>query len=154
MASKKDERDESPAEAAGRAADRVIGQGAEMGRGASRAQQEQMRNLFRVSERAYRGMTDSGNMDAMMQSSVRFAKGMQDMSWEMMQFTQQSLRNSLKAANDLMTCRSIEDMMEIQRDYLRESMDSLLQESARMLEMGSEVASSAIEPIKPPSQQQ
>lgn len=153
MASRKDDKDErredeNPAEKATRAAamqasrmtERAMGQGAEFGR----LQQNQMQALFGAS----RGLAESGNMDAVMQSRARFAKGMQDLSWEMMQFTQQSLRLSLKTANDMMSCRSVENMLEIQRDYLRESVDTFLEESAKMLEMGTNVATEAVEPIE------
>lgn len=150
----KDERreDETPAEkaardtvkqagqAGGRMADRMLGQGADFGR----LQQDQLQALFGAS----RGLAESGNMDAVMQTGARLAKGMQDLSWEMMQYTQQSLRLSLKTANDMMTCRSVENMLEIQRDYMRESVDTFLEESAKILEMGSTVATEAVEPIE------
>lgn len=124
-------------ETGSRMTDSVISQAAEF----SQRQQDQMRAMFGASN----GLADGANMDAVMQSSARLAKGMQDLSWEMMQYTQQSLRLSLKTANEMMTCRSVENMLEIQRDYMRESVDTFLEESAKMLEMSTSVASQAVE---------
>lgn len=150
MASRKDDKDERreegeklaqhTMETSSRMTDSVISKAAEFGQ----RQQDQMRAMFSSSN----GLADGANMDAVMQSSARLAKGMQDLSWEMMQYTQQSLRLSLKTANEMMTCRSVENMLEIQRDYMRESVDSFLEESAKMLELSTSVASQAVEPVE------
>lgn len=130
-------------ESATRAAERGMGQVADFGR----HQTDQMRSLMGASARVYSDLGSRDNVDALMQSSVRLAKGVQDMSWEMMQYTQQSMQMGLKAANQMMTCRSIEDMLNVQRNWMRESVDTFLQESARLLEMSSSVATDAVNPL-------
>ncbi|MDA8232250.1 MAG: phasin family protein [Magnetospirillum sp.] len=107
------------------------------------------RRLIGASARAYRGMADisRGDVDVFMQTGARLAKGFQDVSWEMMQFTQNSLRMGLQAANDMMSCRSLEDVIEVQRNFLKNSVDSLLQESARLFEISTHVAGEATSPM-------
>lgn len=125
------------------AAQRGAGQVADLGL----RQVDQMRSLMGASARVYSDLGSRDNVDALMQSSVRLAKGVQDMSWQMMQYTQQSMQMGLKAANQMMTCRSVEDMLNVQRNWMRESVDQFLSESARMLEMSSTVATDAVDPL-------
>lgn len=110
---------------------------------------EQMQSLAMAGTRAYREMTDVSkeDIDVLMQTGNKLAKGVQDMSWEMMQYTQNSWRIGMRAANELMGCRSVEDMMSVSRNFMRDSVEVLLQESARLLEMSTSVASEAITPV-------
>lgn len=133
----------------GQAGQEAVGQAAEFGR----RQSEQVRSLAEASTRMYGDMASDSRQDvtAMVETGTRLAKGVQDMGWEMLQFSQNSLRLSLKTANDLMACRSVEDVMEIQREFLRESMDNLMQESARILDMSNSVTTEAVSKMQPPA---
>ncbi|MGE5547772.1 MAG: phasin family protein [Solirubrobacterales bacterium] len=115
-----------------------------------RNQSDQLRALMGASSRAVREMSDVSrdDMDVIMQTGARLAKGMQDVGWELMQYTQRSLRMSMRTANDMMACRSVEDMMQLQRDFVRDSVDTFLQESAKVLELTSSVASEAVHPLQ------
>lgn len=135
-------RDDGPREQAARAAEDVTravrdaaDAGRDMRRAGERRQTERLHNLMSASTRAYRDVADTSkeDVDAIMQSGARLAQGMQDVGWEMMNFTQESLRCSLRAANDLLECRSVEDLVAVQRDYVKESIDILLSESAKLL---------------------
>jgi hypothetical protein len=130
----------------GRMANETISNVAEFGRRST----DQFQSVAGAGMRAYREITDDSkdDVDALMQSGAKLAKGVQDMSWEMMQYTQHSLQLSMRTANDLLGCRSMEDMMQVSREFMRESVDTFLQESARLLEMSSSVASEAVTPIK------
>lgn len=115
----------------------------------SRRQADQMRSLMGASVRAY---GDAGNLsrddvDALVQTSARLAKGVQEMGMEVMQYTQQSLQMGMRVANEMMTCRSVEDMLQVQQNFVRQSVDTFLQESARLLEMSSSVATEAVNPL-------
>jgi hypothetical protein len=111
---------------------------------------DQMQQFVTAGARAYRDMTDvsKDDVDVLMQSGAKLAKGMQEIGLEMMQYSQHSLRLGMRTANDLMGCRSVEDMMQLSREFMRESVDTFLQESARLLEISSTVASEAVHPIK------
>jgi len=157
MATRKDDKgadnDKGPAEHAAEEVSDIGRRTAEYARHSAAGMEnlggEQMRALLNASTRACRDMTDlsGGDVDIFMQSGARLAKGVQDMSWEWMQYTQNSLRMGLQAANRMMGCRTIEDLVELQRDFLKDSVDTLLQESARLLEMSSHVANDAVSPI-------
>jgi hypothetical protein len=116
----------------------------------SRRQTEQVRSLMGSGTRLYGklGEVSHDDVDNFMQSGARLAKGVQDMSWEVMNYTQQSLQLSLKTANELMTCRTVEDMLNVQRNFMRQSVDTFLQESARLLEMSNGVTSGMTIPMQ------
>ncbi len=152
MAAKKDDKDtatemaESAANTATEAGISGISQVAEAGR----RQSEQFRQLMGGGTKLYGdlGEVSRDDMDTLMQTSARLAKGMQDVSWEVMHYTQQSLQLGLRTCNDLMTCRTVEDMLNVQRNFMRQSVDSFLAESAKLIEMSSGVTGEAISQVE------
>lgn len=115
-----------------------------------REQSDQLRSALTSSVSAYRDIAEfsRGDFDAVMQSNARLMRGMQEMGWEMANFTQESLRLGLRAANELMSCRTMDDMVKVQRDYTKQSVDAFLNESAKLLEMSSSAAGEAVNPIQ------
>lgn len=152
MAAKKDDRDavaattEQAAEAGGRLMERGLEQATELGR----RQSEQARSLLGAETRLYSDMGDisQGDVESLIETSARLAKGAQDVSWEMLHYTQQSLQLGMRCANELMTCRTVEDMLKVQRNFARQSVDSLLQESVRLLELSTGAAQDAAAPLQ------
>jgi hypothetical protein len=134
-------------DASTRMAERSTAQAVDLGRHST----DQLRSLANVGNKIYRDMTgvSKGDVDVLMQTSARLAKGVQDMSWEMMQFTQQNLRLTMRVANEMLGCRTVEDMMQISSNYVRDSLDTLLQESAKLLELSSSVAAESADPLSP-----
>lgn len=126
--------------------DRGLRQAADM----ARQQSEQARNLMASSADAYRDLTQysRADFDAMFQSGARLAQGFQEMSMQMTNFTQESFRIGMRLANELLGCRTVEDVVAAQREFVRESVDILMAGSARFLSMSSKVASDAVTPIK------
>lgn len=141
---------ESAAESAIHTSGRMAEQGANQAAEIGRRQSEQVRALLGAGTRLYGDLNETSkeDVDTLMQSSARLAKGVQDMSWEVMYYTQQSLQLGLRTANDLMTCRTVDDLLDLQRNFVRESVDTFLQESAKLLEMSSGVATDAAAPIQ------
>ncbi|MBC7952008.1 MAG: phasin family protein [Rhodospirillaceae bacterium] len=159
MAAKKDDKD--PGEPMGEAAieagrqtrrvtESMVEAGMSQASDVSHRQTEQVRALMGSGTRLYAdpGEVSRDDVDTVMQTSARLAKGVQSMSWEVMNYTQQSLQLSLQTANDLMTCRTIEDMLNIHRNFMRQSVNTFLQESARLLEMSSGVTDEVTAPIQ------
>ena len=124
---------------------------ATMNEGAETAQRqsERLQSIMGASTRALQGVTDTsrGDVDAMMQSSARLARGLQEMGWEVMHFTQESIRRGLRAANDMMECRSVEDYVGVQREFMRETVEELMNESAKLLNLSSRAAFDAVDPL-------
>ncbi|MBY0430592.1 MAG: phasin family protein [Rhodospirillales bacterium] len=88
------------------------------------------------------------DMEAMVESSTRIARDFQEMGMEWMHITQESLRMSMKAANELMECRSMEDLVQTQRHLMKESMDVFLNESSRLLQLSSRLTTDAVNPFR------
>lgn len=133
--------------AGGRLAQEGLGQASEL----ARRQAEQFRALMGAGTRLYGDLGDvsRGDVDTLMETGARLAKGVQDMGWEVMSYTQQSFQLSLRTANDLMSCRTVEDMVNVQRNFMRQSVDTFLQESAKLLEISGGVADEASKAAQP-----
>ncbi|HLN23777.1 MAG TPA: phasin family protein [Patescibacteria group bacterium] len=112
-------------------------------------QAEQAQALMVQPTEIYRELAQhsQADFDAMLQTGTRVARGLQEMSLEVSQFTQQSLRLGMRLANEMMECRSVEDMMAVQRDFMKESLDSFLTESTRLLTLSSRLANDAVAPV-------
>ncbi|GEM_PF-2719815 len=88
-----------------------------------------------------------GNVEAAMQSSARIARGLQEMGWEVARFSQDSLRSGLRVASEMMHCRSIEDMVEVQSHFVQESLDRVLDQQTRILRLSRTTADEAEQAI-------
>lgn len=160
MAAKKDDKDTipGPVEQA-EAGNRMLEQGMEEATDLNRRQAEQARTLLGVGTRLYSdvGEVSHADVENLVETSARLAKGAQDVGWEVMHYTQQSLQMGMRCANELMTCRTVEDMLQVHRNFVRQSVDSLLQESVRLLELSTGSVQSAVGQIRqqqPPQQRQ
>lgn len=128
-----------------RMADRTLRQASEM----AQRQGEEAGNFLALSTQAYQDLSENSraDLDAMVQSGACLARGLQELGWEVTNYTQTSVRLSLQLATDLMECRSVEDMVARQRDFVKESVDALLAESARLLQLSSRMTNDAVTPI-------
>lgn len=139
MAAKKDDKDAIAAAASeqAEAGGRMMEQGLEEATDLTQRQSEQVRSLLGAGTRLYNDMGEiaPADVESLIETGARLAKGAQDVSWEMVHYTQQSLQLGMRCANELMTCRTVEDMLKVQRNFARQSVDSLLQESVKLLEL-------------------
>ncbi len=126
-------------------ADRELRQAAEMMRQGG----QDVSKLLALPTLAYQDLAEHSQADfgALVQSSARLARGIQEMGWEASQLTQESVRLGMQLANDLLECRSVEDLVNRQRDFLKESVEVVLSGSARLLTLSSRVANDAASPI-------
>ena len=154
------EQPQTPTEAVAAEAENAVGRTAETTRrladhGMSqvetlaRRQEEQGQTLLTASNQAYQELTDfsRADLDALLRSSARFAQGLQEVGRELSNLTQQSVRLGMQLASNLMECRTMEDMVGVQRDFVKETVDTVLSESARIFSMSSRVASDAVTPL-------
>lgn len=147
MAAKKDDKDTIAG-----TVEQAMDETADLGR----RQAEQARTLLGAGTRLYSdvGQVSRGDMENMIETGARLAKGAQDVSWEVMHYTQQSLQAGMRCANELMTCRTVEDMLQVQRNFVRQSVDSMLQESVRLLELSTGTVQSAVSQAQQQQQRQ
>jgi hypothetical protein len=145
MAAKKDDKDTIASEQT-EAGNRLLEQGLDEATDLGRRQAEQARSLLGAGTRLYSdvGEVSRGDVENLIETSARLAKGAQDVGWEVMHYTQQSLQMGMRCANELMTCRTVEDMLQVHRNFVRQSMDTMLQESVRLLELSTGTVQSAV----------
>ncbi|MCR6631554.1 MAG: phasin family protein [Magnetospirillum sp.] len=152
MAAKRDEKDVITNAAVEQmtAGSRSVEEGLDQMADLARRQAEQARSLLGSGTRLYGdlGEISQGDVNSLIETGARLAKGAQDMGWEMVHYTQQSLQLGMKTANEMMTCRTVEDMLKVHRNYVRQSVDSLLQESVKLLELSTGTATSMASPIQ------
>lgn len=148
MAAKKEDKD-VPAQAAEQAekGPRLLEQGLDEATEIGRRQMEQARSLLGAGTRLYSdvGQVSRDDVENMIETGARLARGAQEVGWEVMHYTQQSLQMGMRCANELMTCRTVDDMLKVHQNFVRQSMDSLMQESVRLLELSTGSAQSAID---------
>ena len=120
-------------------------------RGAAAAEQgvKQAADVIGAAGKSYSEIAEQsrGNMEAAMQSSARIARGFQEMGWEVARFSQDTLRSGLRAASEMMHCRSIEDMVEVQSHFVQESLDRVLDQQTRILRLSRTTADEAEQAI-------
>lgn len=157
MAAKKEDKD-MYAQASEQAdkGQRLMDQGLDEATEAGRRQAEQARSLLGAGTRLYSdvGEVSRDDVENLIETSARLARGAQEVGWEVMHYTQQSLQMGMRCANDLMTCRTVDDMLKVQRNFVRQSMDQLLQESVRLLELSTGSVQSAVGQAQQQQQQQ
>jgi|GEM_PF-3367672 len=88
------------------------------------------------------------NIDACVKSGTVVAKGMEEVSKELIGFARSCLDANVKATQALMTVHSLKEVMDLQADFTRKSIDSWMAESAKLGDLSVKLANEAIEPIQ------
>lgn len=88
------------------------------------------------------------NMDAYVESTEAVARGFETLGKEFISFTQVSMEAGMAAARSLATAKSLGEVIELQRDYSRNSFDTLLTESAKLTDLSIALANEAMEPLQ------
>lgn len=86
--------------------------------------------------------------DAVMQSGSIMAKGYEAIGKEVLAFTQSSLEANLAAAKAMFGAKSLQEVLEQQAGFARESLDKAMAESAKLGEMTVKMTSEAAAPIQ------
>lgn len=88
------------------------------------------------------------DMQAIATCSTIAAGGLGELRQAWMGWLGRSLRAGARASQEMMRCTTIEQLAEIQRSFVKESFDSLLEGSAEMLRISSRVSENAARPIE------
>ena len=88
------------------------------------------------------------NMDAYVESTEAVARGFETLGKEFISFTQIAMETGMAAARSLAAAKSLGEMIELQRDYSRNSFDSLLSEGAKLTDRSIALANDAMEPLQ------
>ena len=99
--------------------------------------------------RAY-GCADYGRaaFEAMVQSSAIVARGLEGIGQAWFGLTQASLHDGAATARAILGAKSAQQVLELQANYARATLDRLMVEGGKLSELSFSVANRAIEPIQ------
>lgn len=112
---------------------------AESAKTSSEAASEATHKIDETARTAFNAWTESGTI---------VARGMEDIGQAWLRFTQRSMEDGAAAARALLAAQSLREAVEVQSDYARNSLGSLVAESVRFSELSVGVARAAMEPLK------
>jgi len=87
------------------------------------------------------------NVDALLKSGTIAAKGAEDINKELVAFAQASFDKSVAAGRALLSAKSINEVVELQNSYAKQSFDSLVAEATKLQELSVKVANEAFAPL-------
>jgi phasin family protein len=88
-----------------------------------------------------------GNLDAVVQSNTVIAKGLEEISRELMSYAQASLESAASVTKALFGAKTLQDVIALNNDFAKTSLDTFLANSTKLGDMGLKVANQALEPI-------
>ncbi len=88
------------------------------------------------------------NIDAFVKSGTVVAKGFEEAGKAWIDFTRRSFETGVETAKAVMSCRDLREVVDVQSEFARSSMDSLVNEGSKLSEIGMKVANEALEPIQ------
>lgn len=88
------------------------------------------------------------NFDAVMASGSIVAKGYEAISKEVLAYTQASFQANMAAAQAIFGAKSLQEVLDKQAGFARESLDKAVAESAKLSEMTVKLTSEAAAPIQ------
>ncbi|PWC32658.1 TIGR01841 family phasin [Azospirillum sp. TSO35-2] len=87
------------------------------------------------------------NVEALVASSTIAAKGAEDLSREVVAYSQSALDKSITTGKALLTAKSLQEVVELQNAFLKSSFDSLVAETTRIQELTTKVTNEALAPL-------
>ena len=86
----------------------------------------------------------SENIQAVTEAGTVLAKGAQDLSREWLGFAQDRQAKNMEGFKRLVGCRSVQDLIAVQSDLVRDSFQELIATNKRMAELSVRVANDAV----------
>jgi len=87
------------------------------------------------------------NVEALVKAGNAYAKGMEALNAEFMSFTKQMVEDNVSATRKVMGAKTLQEMMDLQAEYARTSLDGIMAEGTKMGELAAKVAQEISEPI-------
>lgn len=114
--------------------------------GAAAIAEAAARETEMASARARQGMrqataTAEAGVQTAAQSTTSVAEGVRDIAQSWARYAENVMRHSTEASQALLHCRSWSELLEIQAGLLRSNMQAFLEQSAKVTEIGSRMAS-------------
>lgn len=89
----------------------------------------------------------AGGADALSRSGTALAQGLQDFGRIWVEFAQDTMKQSIEATETLLRCRTFGDIMQVQSEYMRNSLDTVLDQSARMSDISARIIAETTAPM-------
>ena len=164
-----------------RAAEAAAAKTAEAGRAAAKANSDIMSSQIETAQQAVRSSLEAGmrslddltqnwtralgvaapnadfaeqsaqNVQAVSQVSNALAKGAQDASRVWLELTQQAVRSNLEALGRLAACRSMQDVVTLQSNLLRDNLQQAIESGEAIARASSDAIREASRAIHPPA---
>ncbi|MBV8650761.1 MAG: phasin family protein [Alphaproteobacteria bacterium] len=129
-------------EEAARAAQEVVEEGGHKIERLSERQSEAMKRTTRAAEE-----TMSAGATVMTRSGNAMARGWQDVGQTMMDYLQDTTRHNMEATESMLRCRTFGELMQAQSQYMRQSLDTMMQKSARISDISARMLSETAQPM-------
>lgn len=88
------------------------------------------------------------NVDAYVRSGTVFAQGVESMGKELMSFAQSAVEANVATAQALFGVTTVRELFDLQTEFQRSRIDSMIAESAKLTELSMALANDAFEPIQ------
>lgn len=117
--------------------------------GMVKAQQEQMEKASAQLMKGYDEMValTKENVDAVVQSGTIVAKGAEEAGKQVAAYAQASLEKSMATGKALLAVKSLNELVELQNAYMKQSFDTMVAESTKLQELSVKVTSAAFAPL-------
>ena len=90
----------------------------------------------------------SENLQAVIEASTVLARGAQEVSQQLFDFVQGQLQRNLDAVNRIARSRSVQDVMAVQSELVRENLQQVIDTNRRVAELSARVADEAARTIQ------
>ena len=87
------------------------------------------------------------NAQVIAETGTIFARGFRDISREWVSFAQSRVRKNVESLGALARCRTPQDFVALQRDFVRDNLEGALNSSRRVSEISAEIAGEAVRKI-------
>ena len=113
---------------------------------------EQVEAVVKASTEAFKGYGDvtsfgRENAEAVVRSSTILATGVQDINKAWLGLAQSAVEESVTQAKNIFGCKSVQDVLQLQGEYVRGNFTKLVDESRRFADLTAKLSEEAVEPL-------
>jgi phasin family protein len=97
----------------------------------------------------YEELADLGreNFAAVLRANAALSEGLEAIGKEVMGYARTSFESAAEAATALLSAKTLEDVVQLNTEFAKASLERLLERSAKLSEMGVKVANDALAPL-------
>ncbi len=112
----------------------------------SERQGEAVKRTARAAEETAERLGSAG-ASVMTRSGSAVARGWQEVGQTMIEYLQDTTRQNMEATESMMRCRTLGELVQAQSQFMRQSLDTMLQKSARISDISARMLSETAQPM-------